>query len=263
MKALSQFLITAAVFFLLWFGFSRVHWIEWLHIREFKQKKQRQLSHLVLEAYKQDRSEYTDDSTLLAIKIIRDKICLANHIDTSTVQIHVFKDGLVNAFAIPGGQMIINSSLVNLCDSSDMLAGVMAHEIAHIKLNHISKKLAQEIGLSTVIMATGGSGNYTVIKKILYNLSSTGFDRSKEAEADETAVTYLCNAGIDPKPLAEFLQKMMDRNLTVEIPELLNTHPATIKRVQAIIIAAKKYNNRQYLSALPPAEWNHLKQTVQ
>src|SRR5690606_9435652 len=159
---------------------------------------------------------------------------------------------------LPGGHLVVNSELIAYCDNPEMLAGVMAHEIAHIELDHVSRKLAREIGLSTIVALSGGGNNAGLLKQVLYTLSSRGFDRKLEAEADEHAVLYMQNAKSDPRQLAMFLKKLSA--ISPDLPEALqwiNTHPDTKERVADIFKRSGNVSQQQPL--LDTANWNDLK----
>lgn len=260
-KFLLQLVIFAGVFFLLWWGLSKVPWVEKFHIQKFTKDRQEDLSELVLKLHKMDKNELTNPETLSPILSIRDAICQANYIDTSEIKIHVFEDELINAFALPGGHIIVNTALITHCDNPEMLAGVMAHEMAHVELDHVSRKLAREIGISTLVAITGGAEHVAVLKEVLHTLSSRGFDRDLEREADEHAVVYMQNANADARQLAMFLKK-----LSAAYPDLpdalqwISTHPDTKERVNNILTVSG--GARQTVPILDSNEWEQLQAAV-
>lgn len=256
-KFLLQLVIFAGVFFLVWWGLSQVPWVEKFQIQKFTDDKQEQLSELVLKLHKLEKEEITDPEVLEGVLKIRDAICEANYIDTSEVMIHVFEDEVINAFALPGGHIIVNTELIKYCDNPEMLAGVMAHEMAHVELDHVSRKLAREIGVSTLIAVTGGAEHAGVIKEVLRTMSSRGFDRDLEREADERAVLYLQNTGADTRQLAMFLKKLSGTH--GQLPEALqwvSTHPDTKERVNNILTVAGSIS--QTAPVLDSNEWENL-----
>src|SRR5690606_1566950 len=110
----------------------------------------------------------------------------------------------VNAFALPNGHLVINSQLIIDAKNQDEVLGVIAHELAHIHLNHINKKLAKEFGIAIVVNAIAGN-NSEVLAEISQTIASNAFSRQDEREADLEAITYLERAQISPKALADFL----------------------------------------------------------
>lgn len=258
MKVTLQILIFAAIFLLMWFGLSKVPWIDIFDIDTFNKEKQEQLSELVLKMHRQDKKEIKKEDAVAIINDIKSLLCAANGIDTADITLHLFEDEIINAFALPGGHIVVNTGLINLCDNPDMLAGVMAHEIAHIELQHVSRKLAREIGLSSLMVLTGGADNLVLLQEVLYTLSSRGFDRSMEAEADAHAVLYLQAANIDPKQLAHFLNKLSRKD--EELPDVLrwlSTHPGADERVKEILNTSG--SNKGYQQVVTDSTWQHFR----
>lgn len=212
---------------------------------QFVEKQQKQVSELFLKLHRLEKNEMNDPRSLQIICDLKNRLCTANKIDTADIQIHLFKDMEVNAFAIPGGHIVVNSALITYCDNPDMLAGVVAHEIGHIERGHIAKRFAREIGLSMVMMI--GGDNLGLIKEIIHRLTSGKFDRGQESDADAAAVAYVQNAGIDPKPLARFFTKMSQLNGSMSgALEWVSTHPDSKER-------AKKIMQGKYSGAYTPA----------
>ncbi|MDV7392607.1 M48 family metallopeptidase, partial [Arthrospira platensis SPKY1] len=117
----------------------------------------------------------------------------------------------------------------------EQVAGVIAHELAHIQKGHVMQKLVKEIGVSLLISATTGDVGGEVLKRTARTLSSTAFDRAMEWEADEVGVEYLFNSAIDPSHLADFFEE-----LALSEPEMvkyftwMSTHPDTQERADRI-----------------------------
>lgn len=261
MKIVIQLLIFCGVFFLMWFGLSKVPWVDVFNIDTFTKDKQEELSKLVLKMHRQDKDEIKDSGVVAIANRIEYAICDANNIDTADITVHIFEDEIVNAFALPGGHIVINTGLIELCDNPDMLAGVMSHEIAHLQLEHVSQKLAREIGMSSLMVLTGGAENLVLVKEVLYVLSSRSFDRDMEAEADAHAVLYMQAAKIDPRHLAGFLHKMSRKN--DELPralQWLSTHPGADRRIKDILNAAG--NTADYKQVITDSTWNSFRKAT-
>lgn len=235
MKKLTlQFLFFVFLFFGLWYALSHIPWVKTFHIQQFTKEKQQQISQLILKIHRSEKTEITDTALVDAVTLIKNKICMANGMDTAAIHTYIFEDREVNAFAIPGGNIIINSARISLCKDPDMLAGVLAHEIGHIQNNHVTKKLAKEIGISTLATLTGND-NFGLIKRVIKTLTSSKFDRAQEAEADKAGVQYLLKADINPAKLADFFDQMNKGN--ADAPELFNwisTHPNAKERAQKV-----------------------------
>jgi predicted Zn-dependent protease len=132
-----------------------------------------------------------------------------------------------NAYACPGGLIFVSKGLVNLCESEDELAGVLAHEIAHIALDHPIKAISAAnmksalgslaaYGLGAAAQSQGVKGGdlATLSKSFdrgvgeVGKVVASGYDRDKEAEADKAAVQLLAESGFDPRGLKRILEKL-------------------------------------------------------
>ena len=165
----------------------------------------------------------------------------------------------INAFALPSGHLIVYSGLIINSDNQEELIGVICHEIAHIELNHVMKKLVKEIGLSVLISITTGNGGSEIIKETAKILSSTAFDRSLEKEADIKAVDYLVNAKVNPEPFANFLYKLSNKEHdATEYLTWISTHPDLKERAKYIIEYSKN-KLTDYEPILSIETWEKLK----
>ena len=255
MKALIQFMVVAGLFLGLWFGLSKVNWIERFHIRQFTEKKQKQLGDWIIKMQRTEKNEVTDKQKLAAINKIVSRIAVANKLDTGDLHIFIFRDEMINAFALPGGNIIVNTALIDACDNPDMLAGVLAHEIAHVAYGHVNSKLAREIGLSTLAAASGD--NLGILKQILKTLASTKFDREQEAQADRIAVRYLKKSNIDPSQFGYFMNYISTADDDQpKAMEWISTHPNAAERAKKII--GETTSGRKYEPSLDNESWRIL-----
>jgi|GEM_PF-160462 len=144
---------------------------------------------------------------------------------------------LVNAFAAPGGRLVLTKGLIQRAKSADMVAGVMAHEMGHGIERHPEAGLVRALALSTAgeFFFTGSSSS---LKNIGLLLATLSFSRKAEAEADSHAVDILRKAGISQKPLAAFFRQMANRKGGSRLGKLmhkykfLSTHPASLARAK-------------------------------
>ncbi|MDR3666793.1 MAG: M48 family metallopeptidase, partial [Ignavibacteriaceae bacterium] len=189
-------------------------------------------------------------------------ICIANGIKADEIRVYVLKNKQVNAFAMPGKQLVIYTGLLDESRNQYELAGVISHELAHIQLGHVKKKLIKEVGLSTLLSVSGVKGA-ELAKSIVKLLSSSAYDRNLEEEADLRAVTYLKNTGVNPSYLADFLVRLSKK----EPPgqkyfSWISDHPGTKERVKYIrhAISNQPLQNRILISS---NNWNSLKNKIQ
>jgi predicted Zn-dependent protease len=154
--------------------------------------------------------------------------------------VRVVDSKMVNAFAVPGGQIGILSGLIEKADTADELAGVLAHEIGHVVHRHPTEGLLRQLGLAaTMELLLGGSGTGIEDAAGLGNtLLTLSYSREAEAEADATALAILGRAGIDGHGLHRFFQRLeQEGDLGSSVPSLLLTHPPTAERLAATAVA--------------------------
>ncbi len=165
-------------------------------------------------------------------------------------QFHFFvvKASSINAFALPGGYIGVHTGLLEVTANESELAGVLAHEIAHVTQNHISRQIQAMRGTSIMTMATmlaallvgglmGGGGDFMqgalMAGTGLAQQQQINFTRAHEHEADRIGIGTLYAAGFDPRGLPSFFETMSRaESLSVKaIPEILRTHPVNVNRI--------------------------------
>ncbi|MBS1647933.1 MAG: M48 family metallopeptidase [Bacteroidetes bacterium] len=261
-KILIQGIVTVFLFFGTWFISAQIDWIKIFKIQQMTDKTEQKLGELFWEVLKKNEKENKNTCAVTSIDSIVTNICKANKIDRMKIKIHILTKDDVNAFALPNGHLIIYSGLILNSDSQEALTGVICHEIAHIELNHVMKKLVKEIGLSVLISMTTSNGGGEVVKKAAKILSSSAFDRSLEKEADIKAVNYLIKARVNPEPFADFLYKLSDKEYeSTKYVTWISTHPNSKERAE-YIIEYSKGKITEYKSILSLKTWNSLKEKL-
>ena len=159
--------------------------------------------------------------------------------------IKLIDDQTVNAFALPGGFFFVNSGLFLRAESEAELAGVMAHEIAHVAARHGTKQATkgQVINLATIpLIFMGGWTGFGIRQAAGFAIpvSFLRFTRKAEEEADLLGLQYLYKAGYDPTSFVDFFEKMQadEKRKPGTISKLFSSHPpheARIKRSQKLI----------------------------
>ena len=145
-----------------------------------------------------------------------------------------------NAFALPGGHVIVTTSLLELADRPEEIAGTVAHEVAHVTLKHGFRKTISSAGpyLLCRLFMRSNSGLLGVLAGGSQLLVHQSFSQEYELEADDTAWQYLVAARIDPRGLPDMLKKLeadhQRRKFTLMAPQALSSHPATDKRLRRL-----------------------------
>jgi predicted Zn-dependent protease len=160
--------------------------------------------------------------------------------------IAVVKDDTVNAFALPAGYIFVHTGLLSFIKSDSELAGVLAHEIAHVEKRHSMKTISRTIGMSVLLSLIVNKSNekrreqIAKIGAVAISLTQLGYSREAEYEADAYGVKYMRMAGYEKNELLEFWRRMEAESGGAKNPaifQLFSTHPPTgerIKRIEAM-----------------------------
>ncbi len=158
------------------------------------------------------------------------------------------RDNSINAFALPGGFIGVNAGLINATRSEGELAGVLAHEIAHVTQRHVARSIQNAgranmasmaamlaailIGATTGLPGDAVLGGVTAAQGLAAQ-NQINFTRANEAEADRVGIGILAAAGFDPVAMPEFFNTMQQKagGGGRNIPPMLLTHPVTSERI--------------------------------
>ncbi|MDR1679488.1 MAG: M48 family metallopeptidase [Prevotellaceae bacterium] len=156
------------------------------------------------------------------------------------VQITVVNYDEVNAFAMPGGHIVVFSGMLDRMNRHEELAGVLAHEYAHIHYRHSLRTIVRSLANYAIISIVIGdvSGISGLILENADNLRALQYSRELEKQADEYAFSLLREKGINPQGmiwLFETLQRLQEHSeINVTIPEFMSSHPDTKNRIEAM-----------------------------
>lgn len=161
----------------------------------------------------------------------------------------------INAMALPGGFFYVNSGLILAADEEAELAGVMAHEIAHVCAHHAAREMTRanyaQIGMVPLIMMTGyswtGYGIYEATQ-LLIPITFLEFSREFEAQADYLGVQYMFRAGYDPQAFVTFFEKIqnLEKQKPGAVAKVFENHPQTPDRIE--------HSEEEIARILPPKE---------
>lgn len=145
---------------------------------------------------------------------------------------HVVENPQINAFAMPGGIVVVHTGLIAATRRPEELAGVLAHEVQHVELRHSLKGMVKQLGLSALwALATGDIGG-GLAGQAAQQMLGLSFSREAEREADEHGLDALIRAGIDPTGMPAFFGTLADKSLAP--PAILSTHPDSAERQQRL-----------------------------
>jgi predicted Zn-dependent protease len=152
----------------------------------------------------------------------------------------------VNAFALPGGFVTVNSALLESAESGDEVAAVLAHELHHVTRRHGTRRMLRELGTSVALSAVFGGTNVAVPAKALHDLASNAYGRDEESEADALGLRLMVKAGIDPRGMSRFFERLA--RTSPQPPAILSTHPDPGDRAE---LAAKAAEGARVTTLLP------------
>lgn len=163
--------------------------------------------------------------------------------------VRIVHDDTINAFALPGGYITVFSGLIEAAESPEMVAGVLAHEMAHVTERHGLRRVGRALGFFAALQlilgdATGLAG---IAKEVLGIASVNAYSREQENEADVVGTRFLHRAEIDPAALGAFFALLAAES--GDVPSAmawLSTHPQLEARTRAITLESAR---------LGPVEW--------
>jgi len=182
---------------------------------------------------------------------------------SSDFHFFVIAEPVVNAFAMPGGYIGVNSGLITSTESESELASVVAHEIAHVTQRHIARAVAasentQYATLAAVLagILIGVAGNADAGQAAVAGATAASvqtqinFTRQNEKEADRLGIQMLADADFDPRAMPVFFEKLdLASRYYTRPPEFLSTHPVTTSRISDSRGRAEQYPPKHYVDS--------------
>lgn len=168
------------------------------------------------------------------------------------LEVRVLDWKLVNAFALPGGIVVLTEGMIDFAQSPEALAGILAHEIGHVAGRDPLRGMIQAAGVSVILRlligdVTGG-GAQVLASEILINAR---YSQAVEEAADSHAVGTLNRAGIDAGPMADFFDRLLGELAELEEAlRIISTHPPSAERAALVRMQAEARG-----AAMTPAEW--------
>jgi Zn-dependent protease with chaperone function len=165
----------------------------------------------------------------------------------------------INAFAAPGGVIVVHAGLIAQTAQAEELAGVLAHEVAHVEHRHSLKNLMKTAGLSVLLSLVLGDWSGTALGNAAGKLTELKFSRDAETDADREGLRRLVDAGIAPHPMADFFSKLSSKESGM-MPSMLATHPASAEREERLRSMIAALPTKQY--APLPFNWAEIKTSL-
>ena len=159
---------------------------------------------------------------------------------------HVAKNDTINAFAVPGGIIVVHTGLISATRRPEELAGVLAHEVQHVELRHSLQAMIKDLGLRGLWSLVTGDLGGSLVGRAALELTSLSFSRAAETQADDKGFDTLLEAGIDPRGMADFFAIMRERERGVAPPPFMSTHPASDAREAVLRARLAEIEDREF-----------------
>jgi Zn-dependent protease with chaperone function len=174
-----------------------------------------------------------------------------------STELHILDAEAVNAFTFPGGVVVVTRGLLGEARGPDEVAGVLAHELEHVRSRHVTIRFIRGSLMTLLWQASVGdySGLLVVDPKTALDVANLRFSRDDEREADRGALTRLAAAHVSHHGFEQFFERM--RAKTDAIPAWLSSHPASAERLEHLRTAAAAAGSTT--AALGAPEWDKLK----
>ena len=224
---------------LLWFGTDLM--VEWAVAKipiEWEQK----LGETVYQDFLSKETVLKEGPAVSAVQEMTQRLTEKIPHNPYKFQISVVQSPVVNAFALPGGYVVVFTGLMTKAESGEEVAGVLSHELNHVLQRHGLERMVKMLGLAAVVGIVLGDqqGLTGLAKQVGMELVTLKFGRAQETEADVTGIRLLSDARIAPDGMIRFFERLSEKDK--ERVEVFSTHPMSAARAALL---------RAELAALP------------
>ncbi|MEW5892589.1 MAG: M48 family metalloprotease [Pseudomonadota bacterium] len=211
----------------------------------FTAAQEARLGREIMRQIRADR-DYLDDPELSEyLNALGNRLAAASEDPGRRFEFFVVRDASINAFALPGGYIGVHTGLIAATRSESELAGVLAHEIAHVTQNHIARIVSVQnnallptlAALAVAILAARSNSQVSqaaIASAQAYSVQTQlDFTREHEREADRVGFQTLSRSGLDPSGMATFFERLQTQTRFYEnnAPSYLRTHPLNFERI--------------------------------
>lgn len=206
-----------------------------------------QIGRMIVRGLRDQDQILEDPEVTEYIRSLGLKLSSQAHDGSQRFNFFMVRDNSINAFALPGGFIGVNTGLLLKTQDESELAGVLAHEIAHVTQRHIARSIAAQSRSSLVstaamlaailVGAAAGGGDAAMAgvaaAQSLAIQQQISFTRANETEADRVGLGFLARSGFDPNGMPRFFETMarLGGSSEINIPEMLRTHPVSTTRI--------------------------------
>jgi beta-barrel assembly-enhancing protease len=175
-----------------------------------------------------------DGSSVDAVREITHRLASQVPNNPYTFEVTVVKSDVVNAFALPGGYIVVFTGLMKKAEGPEEVAGVLAHELNHVRQRHGLERIVKQLGFVAVVSIVLGNqqGLSGIMKQLGVELVTLKFGRAQEIEADLTGLDLLYRAKINPEGMITFFRRLAEKD--EGRVEWLSTHPMSSTRADRL-----------------------------
>jgi Zn-dependent protease with chaperone function len=223
------------------------NWVSSWAAKNLPVKAEEKWGGVLLKSYLTGKKEITKGPAYEAAQLMLKRLKAAASKDVKyNFKVHVVDDPMVNAFALPGGHMVLMTGLMEKAESAEEVTGVLAHEMQHVIQRHVVKRLVQSMGWRVWFSLFFGGGDLGKIAFGMGNLMEISYGRSQESEADREGAKLLAAAGLPIEPLGRFFDRLSKKEGTSKMPSFLSSHPESKKRSEELKRLARELNPKTF-----------------
>ncbi len=220
----------------------------------------------VVEGMAPARDRVRDERVVAGVDGIFRRLVAAQASPRDSFRLIVVRSKTVNAFAAPGGWVVVTTGLLGALRGPEELASVLAHEISHVARRHTTRGLFARLGVRALFaLLAGDAGGIGIALDAAGRLGELSYSRGDESDADAGAVELMARAGLDPAALDGALESIAGAAGGAKGPELtfLSTHPSTTGRRERVraLAAARPVAGAPVL--LDAASWRAMRRALE
>lgn len=230
----------------------------------FSEAQEARLGREIMRQIRSSR-DYLDDAELTEyLNALGDRLVAVSPSPYRHFEFFAVRDPTINAFALPGGYIGVHTGLISAARTESELAGVLAHEIAHITQNHLARMVDQQrssslVSLAALAVAILAARSNSQVSQAAATLAGAmnvqqqlDFSREHEREADRVGLQILAQAGFAPAGMVSFFERLQakGRLLDSNTPAYLRTHPLTFQRIADLQNRVAEMPYRQHQDSL-------------
>lgn len=241
----------------LWFGSDLL--VEWA-VSRIPVEWERQLGESAYRDFLAQQTVVKEGAAVAAVDEITRRLTEKIPDNPYKFEVTVVKSDVVNAFALPGGYVVVFTGLMRKAESGEEIAGVLSHEVNHVLQRHGLERIVKQVGLIAVVTIVLGDhqGLVGLMKEVGVELLTLKFGRAQETEADVTGIRLLHRAKIDPDGMIRFFERLSEKEQ--DRVEILSTHPMSegrAARLKAEVAALPKQLSEPF-----GFDWKVVQETV-